>query len=105
MGMDLIAMNGERWSLSYGAWAFLLELAEKYGWEPGGTTLPDNPEYADIPWDGGYGSSDFQAISAADVMEIAAALERAITAEPEKNSNTRREFIEFLRQSGGLLLG
>jgi len=104
MSMDLIGRSGQKWSLSYGAWAFLLELAEKYGWQPAGTTLPDDPAYADIPWDGDYGSSDFQAISATDAMEIAAALERAILAEPEEDSDTRREFIEFLRQSGGLVL-
>jgi hypothetical protein len=105
MGMDLIGRNGQRWSLSYSGWEFLLNLADKYGWEPAGTTLPDDPAYADIHWDGNYSSSDFQSISAADVMEIAATLERAVTAEPELDSDTRREFIEFLRQCGGLMLG
>ena len=105
MGMDLCAQNGQYWSLSYDGWKNLLTLANEHGWEPAGTTLPDDPEYADMPWDGNYGSSDFQSVSVTDVMEIAAALERAITAEPEKDSGTRREFIRFLRESDGLMLG
>lgn len=104
--MDLIADNGELWKLSYEAWVYLLGLAEEHGWQAVGTTIPDEPEFANYhPWDGDYFSSDFQIVSAGETIEIAAALERAIAADPVKATDTRREFIRYLRESGGLMLG
>lgn len=64
-------------SFSNTGWTFILSLACEYGWEPQGTELGVAGE---VPsdWDGRYGSSDGQTVTAADARGIANALDAAV---------------------------
>src|SRR5262245_57325667 len=86
MGMDLSGAAGGYFRFNNRGWADVLDLAELYGWEPVGTASPRNfetgePQYAD--WDGGYGSNDYQIVTAPDAAAIATALEAALDDIPD----------------------
>lgn len=73
-------------SLSWTAWAYCLDVAQAFGWQPEGTLPPPDPEDHNGPpandetWDGSYYTNDFQTISDSDAHALAAALDRAIVA-------------------------
>lgn len=81
MGVDLISDTGESTGFGYGGWAYVLEIAEKFGWEPMGTLRPSELDSSES-WEGEYGSSDGQRVTAEDAMALAKALEAAV-ASPE----------------------
>ena len=69
------------------SWAKLLRLAERYGWQPAGTTIPDS-ELKWMPdgrWNGSYSSNDGQTVTTADAQALAAALERALAEIPDED--------------------
>jgi hypothetical protein len=105
MGFDLSNKQGQSWHFNISDWPDMLHLAELYGWEPEGTTL--DPEHLasvmqeeDLPpeeaaaqiaqaqesWQGGYGTNDFQVVSAQDAAALADALERALPDLPKYNA-------------------
>ncbi len=128
MGMDLCGRDG---GIRFNnlTWSQILNLADRYGWQPMGTEAPawevlgaDPPIHADYPdWDGTYFSNDGQFVTDRDASNIAAALERALDDIPEHDTmedmqtaqdaspmewfsgqgkTTVRDFIEFSRTGG-----
>ena len=84
MGMDLSGKGGYfRWNID--SWRRLLSLAERHGWEPMGTTLPEEilDGMSGEWWGGEYMSNSHQVVHAEDSERMAAALERALPAIPE----------------------
>jgi hypothetical protein len=82
MGVDLVSSeSGEETGFGYGGWAYVLEIAEKYGWQPQGTERPPDLD-ASEPWEGEYGSSDGQRVTAEDARALADALDAAV-ADPQ----------------------
>lgn len=84
MGMDLTSESGDDLRLNNFAWATVLELAQRYGWQPRGTLPPEDWEEAgDEPgesWDGDdYGSNEGQLVTAEDAAGIAEALQAALS--------------------------
>lgn len=59
------------------AWCWLIEQATGRGWEPIGTTAPD--EWEGDEWPGSYGLNDRQHVTAGDAAAWADALEREPT--------------------------
>ena len=61
-------------------WAKALELAQSYGWQPGGTCPPSHLDLHqfDAEWDGRYATNDGQTVKAEDALSLAAALERSL---------------------------
>jgi hypothetical protein len=78
----------------------VLELARQYGWQPQGTEPPEGVESPD-EWEGEYGSSDGQRVTAADAAALADALTaavadpnlhvRVIQMDSEQRSEVRRQ--------------
>lgn len=90
MGMDLTSESGDYLRFGGFGWAIILELAERFGWEPRGTLPPEGLEEADDepmePWDGdNYGSNDGQIVTAEDAAAIADALQAALS-DPEASA-------------------
>jgi hypothetical protein len=77
MGVDLYSESGANTGFGYVGWSFVLELAQRYGWQPQGTEPPDGMENPE-EWGGEYGSSDGQRVTAADAKAIADALDAAV---------------------------
>src|SRR5262249_11435627 len=79
MGMDLASEAGDDLRLNNFAWATVLELAQRYGWEPRGTLPPEGWEEAaeaEEPWESdNYGTNDGQLVTAEDAAGIADALQ------------------------------
>jgi hypothetical protein len=79
MGPDLSGPAGDFWWDCF-SWHKLLRVAERYGWQPAGTVLAED-ELQFMPggvWSGRYTTNDFQAVTAADAEQLAAALKRAL---------------------------
>lgn len=66
-------------------WGKALELAQSYGWHPGGTHPPAHIAFhlLGAEWDGRYFTNDGQTVSAADARSLAAALERSLNDIPD----------------------
>ncbi len=75
MSIDLTSLrDDEGWfGFSNTGWTFILNLAEAYGWQPHGTALEDEGD-----WGGCYDSTDGQAVSDSDALQLAQALEAAL---------------------------
>ena len=82
MGMDLVNEAGDRFRFRTTSWAFYLNLASVYGWEPAGTLQPDKYTGTE-PWPGEYDWNAGQTVSSADAEALASALQRAL-ADPER---------------------
>src|SRR4051794_30420724 len=65
---------GGHFPFDLGGWYFALELGEQYGWQPAGTTSPDEKDHADavadcpeeFAWYTDYVANAGQRVSAAD---------------------------------------
>ena len=68
-------------------WAKALELAQSYGWQPGGTHPPSHLDLyqLEVEWDGRYATNDGQTVKADDALSLAAALERSLDDIPGDN--------------------
>jgi hypothetical protein len=77
MGFDLTNETGAYLRFSPSGWALALTLAERYGWQPEGTTLPKSAE-GSADWSGEYATNDGQRVSASDANAVADACERAL---------------------------
>jgi hypothetical protein len=79
-------------SINRHGWFYCLAVARAFGWEPQGTEAPDQvtynadgtttPSFSMPPdqWDGNYVTNDWQFVTDSDAANLAAALDRAITA-------------------------
>jgi hypothetical protein len=69
------------------SWVKLLRLAERYGWRPAGTTIPDSELkwMPDGKWNGNYTTNDGQTVTAADAHALGAALDRAVQDIPSED--------------------
>jgi hypothetical protein len=115
MGYDFHNNKGGYFSLNVWAWPTVVELAQMYGWNPAGTEPPAGPpegvevvriDLADAQvignikhphthptdeyrqsksWAGGYFSNDWQYVTEADALALAAALERAMPDLPDED--------------------
>jgi hypothetical protein len=95
MGMA-IGRKGEGMDVTYATWADILELAERYGWQPTGTGPPRWAKKAE--WSGSYYSSDGQRVYTRDAAALADSLERFLAGEPPvRKRPPRREDRERLR--------
>ena len=74
MSVDLRNSAGEEWSISTIGWAFYLNLAMAYGWEPAGTQAPAEWSEEEDQWTGAYDWNAGQRVSAEDGRGFAAAL-------------------------------
>jgi hypothetical protein len=99
MGVDLYSESGESSGFGYIGWSMVLVLAERYGWQPQGTESPEGMDNHE-EWDGGYGSSDGQRVTAPDAAALAVALEAAV-ADPnlhvtvmQMDAEQRQEVLE-----------
>lgn len=82
MGMDLYRATDNvyfRWGLPY--WFAVLELAQRNGWQPMGTTNPRRSE-----WDGNYTENACQTVRYADAVAMAMALERGLPDIPREDA-------------------
>ena len=85
-----VLLEGTRrtWRTNWPGWEYVMDLAERHGWEPKGTTLKDGMDLAarcgwepleDAPnWKGGYHTNDGQCVEADDAAAFSAALLRAV---------------------------
>jgi hypothetical protein len=80
MGMALGRGRDDNFDVPYAAWNDILELAERYGWQPTRTGPPRGMKAAE--WCGSYYSSDGQRFYARDATALAAALSRLLAGEP-----------------------
>jgi hypothetical protein len=82
MGYDLLSSSNDdfRWTQTF--WPRVLALAEKFGWDPLGTTVPK--DYTDSDWDGNYSYNEGQIVEAEDAASLADALEKAIPILPQE---------------------
>lgn len=71
MGVDLLSPNRPTICRSWFGWEHYLDMAILGGWEPAGTQLPD-----DENWAGGYCSNDGQRVLAGDAREMAKAIRK-----------------------------
>ena len=95
-GLSIYASCGE-FAVPRRAWQLMLLLAGRYGWDPRGTTPPDElaidcglwPAGAD--WDGRYLPSYGQHITDEDTQMFARALERALPDIPDHDATEAGE--------------
>ncbi len=80
MGMALGRDKGGGMDVTYATWTDMLELAERYGWQPTRTGPPRGMKKAD--WCGSYYTSDGQRFYARDAQALADALDRFLAGEP-----------------------
>lgn len=73
------------------AWYTLLQAARRHGWQPAGTTHPDDPG-----WSGLYHSNDGQWVSTADALNLAHALQRAIALENQAPVARHVDVVGFI---------
>lgn len=83
-------------------WAKALELAQLYGWQPGGTRPPSHLDFYELEaeWDGGYLTNDGQTVKAEDALSLAAALERSL--DDISNNNLPMDWNSVFRQEDDL---
>lgn len=82
MGFDLINHSGEefRWDMTF--WSKALQLGEKYGWKPKGTTV--SKKNKGKPWSGTYWETSSQIVEAEDANNLADALEKSLEFLPKE---------------------
>jgi len=102
MGMNLISDVGEEQWISVSGWTSLLMLAERYNWQPEGTTLNFEQNELVVPWDGGYGSNDGQRVSIEDAGAFANALEQALLDPDPKDEPVDESLAQSLDEVGFL---
>lgn len=93
MGMDLSGAGGYfRWNID--EWIAVLDIAQRFGWEPIGTGPPRGTKRAE--WCGTYYSNDGQLFYARDALRLADALERVFSDEamPELRKRSRQRKFE-----------
>ena len=78
MGFDLTNDNGNYLRFSPSGWALALTLAENYGSQPEGTTLPLADDDEPVEWSGEYATNEGQRVSASDAAALADACERTL---------------------------
>jgi len=83
-------------------WAKALELAQSYGWQPGGTLPPSHLDFYELEaeWDGRYFTNDGQTVKAEDAFSLAAALERSL--EDISNDNLPIDWSSMFQQDDDL---
>ncbi len=81
--------EGTKFVCSFPCWQAVKELAEMYGWQPAGTTVPDDAE-----WDGRYDTKEGQRITDADARNLAAALECSLPDIPNANALKGKSLID-----------
>lgn len=97
MGYDLSSKKKSKndyYRFNIWGWGKVLELAEKYGWNPKGTVIEDNTQTL---WEGYYTSNDGQLVTDEDVLEIKKALELALG----DKDYTKREAKEWISHIEG----
>src|SRR5262249_50073679 len=82
MGMALGRSRCDYFDVPYAAWNDILELAERYGWQPTRTGPPRWCRMKAADWCGTYYSSDGQTFYARDAAKLVQALERFLAGEP-----------------------
>ncbi len=101
--MILYHPNGKAFVLSPATWRSALELAASSGWQPDGTLPPPSDlEQPPALWHGSYEPAAGQQVTRPDAMALAAALNRALGADPHASQELRL-LAEFCR-SGGFLI-
>ncbi len=82
MGMDLVSESGAEFRVTGSGWAYYLNLAKEYGWNPEGTERPQGAS-SSRKWSGHYDSNEGQRVSKRDAAAMALALEAAL-ADPNR---------------------
>ncbi len=80
MGMALGRDNGDYFGVSYSLWSAMLELSQRWGWQPTGTEPPQG--MAAENWGGSYYSSDGQRCRVEDAFRLAEAIDRFLSGVP-----------------------
>lgn len=83
MGYDLISQKSRepfRWTQFF--WKRVLQLAEKNGWQPNGTTIPKDWDRSD--WDGNYWYNSGEIVETEDALNLATALTKALDTLPKE---------------------
>lgn len=68
MSVDVRSYTDEETFFSNAGWAFMLEFAMAYGWQPRGTTAPRGQK--DFDWDGNYDPAQGQTVTASDAKAL-----------------------------------
>ena len=88
--IDLTNQSGDTFRFGNMSWAFLLNLAERYGWKPAGTAKPEGWK-EESKWPGNYDSSDGQTVTSDDAKALAKAVRAALE---DKKLETRAKELE-----------
>jgi len=87
-------------------WLTLIDMAQRYGWNPAGTSHPD-PEYVEFDGrghDGGYYPPTGQRVGQKDACHLAEALERALPDIPGGATEREAEpFAGWYEESSSLM--
>jgi hypothetical protein len=95
VSVDVFGCDGEETFFSNVGWAFILEFAKAYGWEPSGSVAPPNHR----EWDRSYDPPQGQTITSADAEELSAAICRGLDA-PDR-LHTSEKVARILSQEAG----
>ena len=77
MSYDFTGVAGTEWGTNAQGWRLILHLAERFGWQPAGTTPPDDLP-AGLRWEGNYFGNEGQRVADEDAVALAAALRKAV---------------------------
>jgi hypothetical protein len=103
LGINLVSESGQQYWINSSAWGTLLALAERYGWQPTGTSLSQQVlEHFDGCWDGSYTTSDGQVVCREDAYALASSLERAL-ADANPHDETPDRALESAMAQAGFL--
>ncbi len=104
MGYDLVNQKNEVYHSPLIAFREMIDLAERYGWQPMGTLPPEDAQ----EWDGNYFYDNGQIVTGEDLKAMADGLERALSMSPqlflEEDKAQIRDFINFCRESDYLFI-
>ena len=100
--ITLTNRSGESFDFGNTSWAFLLNLAERYGWKPAGTDAPTDWDHSE-EWPRTYDSSDGQIVTRPDAKALAKAIAAALDDNDLENkaAELEAEFRRWVEESVG----
>ena len=101
MAILLVNDAGDEYMIPLTAWGYVLGLAERYGWDPMGTSLrPADGSNAAPVWDGGYCTNDGQRVDATDAFALCNALDNALNDPDRCDEPTDHKHTHAIAEAG-----